>query len=561
MMSGGCYGGLHERDDAASGTEGSADGDGSGGADAGDASDDGSAEPPAAADEVPIVGLRRLTAAEYDATIRDILLDDESGATLLLPTDPRTPFDNDYADQIPSETLVEAAELLATDAADRLIDDPARISSLLPCSPSSPTDEACMQAFAQQWGRRALRRPPTAEEVTLWLHGEGGGGGAIEIADEQGDFAWGVHTLVRTLLQDPEFLYRVELGTPVTGDPTLFRLGDFEIATRLSYFLWGSAPDDWMLDRAELGTLSTPAEVREVATMMLADDRALERVDRFHAMWLGYESMPFGGQVALDMKQETKSLVQRVVFDEDRPWQDLFRSTETFLTDTLAEHYGLPAPDAATGAWVDYGDSGRQGLLSHGTFLSIGAKFGDTSPVQRGLAVRTRVFCQVIPPPPPGVDPDQQPGGPAAICKEDRYAAHSAGGCAGCHAQLDPVGFGLEGYGPTGQFRAFEADDPDTVEDESLCAISGSGELVGVGAFSGPAQLADLALSERYLDECVQQQLMRFVNGRFELDEIDEAYLESVRAQVGDGDFTFRTLLLEMVGSETFGYRREEAVQ
>jgi len=513
------------------------------------------------ADEIPIAGLRRLTAVEYDATIRDILEDQESNAGLLLPVDPRTPFDNDYTDQLPSEALVEAAELLATDAADRLLADSARMTSLLPCTPASATDEDCLQMFAEQWGRRALRRTPTAEEVQLWLHGENGNDGAFEIAGEQDDFAWGVHTIVRLLLQDPEFLYRVEIGTPVDGDPTLYRLDDFELATRLSYFLWGSAPADWMLDRAEAGQLSTPEDVRDVAVEMLDDPRALDRIDRFHSMWFGYESMPFGGQLMVDMKQETKSLIERVVFSDDRPWQDLFRSTDTYLTSELAEHYGLPAPGTTAADWVSYGDSGRQGLLSHGTFLSVGGKFGDTSPVQRGLAIRTRVFCQTIPPPPPGVDADEEPGVGEAICKEDRYAAHrDDAGCAGCHAQIDPVGFGLESYGPLGQFRSFEPDDPDTAEDETQCAISGDGELDGVGAFNGPAELSNLALGERYLDTCVQEQLVRFMNGRFELDEIDALYLERLSEQF-DGDFTFQNLLLEMVGSETFVYRREEATE
>jgi hypothetical protein len=416
-----------------------------------------------------------------------------------------------------------------------------------------------MRTFIEQWGRRALRRPITDDEAELWLHGENGQGGAIEIAEETGDFAWGVHTVVRTLLQDPEFLYRVEIGTPVDGDPALYRLSDFEVATRLSYFLWGSAPEDWMLDRAEQGTLATPDDVREVAAMTLDDDRALDRIDRFHAMWLGYETMPFGGEVATDMKAESRQLLARIVFDEDRPWQDMFRSTETFVTDALAEHYGLPAPGSAAGAWVDYGDSGRMGLLSHGTFLSVGAKFGDTSPVQRGLAIRTRVFCQEIPPPPPGVDPDQEPGTADAICKEDRYAVHSEGGCAGCHLQIDPVGFGLEAYGPTGQFRAFETDDPDTPDDESQCAISGDGELAGVGTFNGPAELADLALSEGYLDACVQQQVLRFLNGRYDVDAYDEAYLASAVEPLAGGDFTFRELILGLVGSEAFVYRREQA--
>lgn len=544
---GGCYNGLQAVPDG-SGASGSAT--------AGD-SDGGPSEvePPAEIEEVARLGLRRLTAAEYDATLRDLLFDDQSTSTLLLPTDARTPFDNDYTTQIPSEALVEAAELLASDAADRLADDPARLAMVLPCTPSGADDEGCLRQLVTRLGRRALRRPLSDAEIDQFVEGSDGEG-ALALAIEHDDFNVAVHHVVRTLLQDPEFLYRVEIGTPVDGEPGLFKLSGFEMSSRLSYFLWGSAPDDWVLDLAEEGALDTPDDVREAAAMMLTDERALGRVDRFHAMWMGYETMPFGGELGTAMRTETRALVERVMFEQELPWQELFRSSETFVNDTLAEHYGLPAPGSEQGAWVDYADTGRQGLLSHGTFLSNGGKFGDTSPVQRGLMVRTQLFCQDIPPPPPGVDVDEEPQ--EGVCKPERYAAHSSGGCAACHQQIDPIGFGLENYGPLGEYRAFEPDNPDTPDDESTCEISGAGSLSGVGEFNGPAELARLGLQERYIDRCLQMQLYRFMVGRYELQDNDFDTIERVDGTLGGDEFTFESLLLEMVGSESFGFRREE---
>lgn len=560
MLLGGCYTGAQGSDPAfASGPGVSGDNADAGEEGGDDPEDDGEVPPPQNVEEVPQIGLRRLTAAEYDATLRDILRVEGSDSELLLPVDPRTPFDNDYTTQIPSETLIEATELLATDAADQLLEDPERLEALLPCSPAGPEDEECLAAFAQKFGRRALRRPLSAQEVDVLLHGDSGQGGAAEFAAEDEDFDLGVHTIVRALLQAPEFLYRVEIGEPVPGDDTLFRLDDWEMASRLSYLLWGSAPDDWMLDRAADGGISTPSDVREVASQMLDDPRALDRIDRFHSMWLGYETMPFGGELADAMKAETRALLQRVIFDEEGPWQDVFRAEETFVNDVLAEHYGLPLPSLEGGEWVPYGDVDRKGLLSHGTFLSNGGKFGDTSPVQRGLMVRTRVFCQPIPPPPAGVDPDEKPA--EGICKEERYSAHSSGGCAACHVQIDPIGFGLENYGPLGAFREFEVDDPETPEDESTCSIGGDGELSGVGRFNGPAELADLAVDAGYLDTCVQKQLYRFILGRYELDDADIDYLEVVAAELGDDGFTFASMLMTFVGSDSFGYRRQAPLQ
>jgi hypothetical protein len=554
----GCYSGLGGSGDDGADGAGTADDDAPGTADDGVDGDttDGDVPPPEDPEQVGFNGLRRLTANEYDNTVRDLLLGDEAQSELLLPNDPLTPFDNAYPAQIASQALVEGADLLAADAAARLADDPARRDMVVGCTPTGPDDEACMRSFVTSFGRRALRRPLTDEEIDQFLHGENGDDGIVEYAVEDGDFYTGVDSFIRTILQDPQFLYRVELGVPVPDEPGVFKLDDFEIATRLSYFLWGSGPDDALLDLAEQGGLGTAEEIRATAAGMLADERAVDRVDRFHALWLGYEQMSFGGELAAAMREETRALLERVVFTDQRPWVDVFRLDETFVNDMLAEHYGLPLPGSDTPSWVPYDTEERRGLLSHGSFLSVGGKFNDTSPVQRGLLIRTRLFCQVIPPPPPEVDVDQAPTG--AVCKEDRYAMHRVGGCAGCHAQIDPIGFGLENFDAQGRYRTNELDNPMTPDDESQCVISGDGDLQGIGAFSGPAELGALAIDAGLLDSCVVTQLYRYAIGRTELDELDSAFIEEVVTSVGGGEYQFEDVMLDFVGTHAFGYRREE---
>jgi hypothetical protein len=345
----------------------------------------------------------------------------------------------------------------------------------------------------------------------------------------------------------------VEIGTPVAGTPGLHRLGDLELATRLSYLVWGAGPDDELLDLAGGGGISTPDQIETATVRMLTDPRALARVDRFHSLWLGFEQLPHVIEISSAMRAETEALIRRVIFDDKRPWQDVFRLTETWIDDTLAENYGLPAPGAP--AWVDYGTSGRQGLLSQGSFLSYGLKFGDTSPVKRGLMIRARLFCQTIPPPPPGVDTDARPEG--GLCKEEVYAAHREGGCASCHSSIDPVGFGLESYDLLGRFRTHEPDNTETPEDESQCAISGEGELAGIGTFSGPGELSQLALDSGLLDKCMVRQIYRFAIGRYHLDDPDEDLVQIVFERLGEGDFRFDELLLEFVRSDAFRHRRE----
>lgn len=537
--SAGCYAGLGDFDGAADGGTG-----GSAGSEGG-TTDDGPGEPVdvEVLDRVGVSGLRRLTAVEYAATVRD-LLGVEVDAALLLPEDWRQPFDNDYTTQVASQALIEGAELLASDVAALALATPASRDAVVGCQPAGTGDVECLRSFLATFGRRALRRPLTAAELDRYA-------GLIAEAEESGDFYAAVDVALRALLQHPEFLYRVELGTPVPDAPGVFRLGDHEIATRLSYFLWGSTPSDALLDLAAAGELHTAEQIEAAAQSMLDDPRARARVGRFHALWLGYEQLPHAPELSAAMQAETQALIDKVLFDDQLPWQDLLRAEQTFVDATLAEHYGLPTP-AAGGGWVSYGDTDRQGLLSHGTFLSAMAKVDDSSPTKRGILVRTRLMCQDIPPPPPDVNVDDTEP-PEGVCKEEFYKeTHAQGNCAGCHSLMDPIGLGLENYDHRGAFRTVENDDPS-------CTISGEGSIDGT-PFSGPAQLSDVLLDTGTLGRCVTRQLYRFAMGRSELEALDESFIATLADEVGVGeDFELPALLVRFVADEAFTLRRDEA--
>jgi Protein of unknown function (DUF1592)/Protein of unknown function (DUF1588)/Protein of unknown function (DUF1595)/Protein of unknown function (DUF1587)/Protein of unknown function (DUF1585) len=510
-------------------------------------SDGGPGEPvdPVVLERVGVSGLRRLTAVEYAATVRD-LLGVEVNAALLLPEDWRQPFDNDYTTQVASQALIEGAELLASDVAGLALATAAGRDAVVGCEPADTADAACFRSFITAFGRRALRRPLTADEIDRYA-------GLIAEAQESDDFYAAVDVALRAFLQHPEFLYRVELGTPVSDAPGVFRLSDHELATRLSYLLWGSTPSDALLDLAEAGELHTPEQLEAAAATMLDDERARARVGRFHALWLGYEQLPHAPALAAAMQAETQALIDRVVFEDGLPWQALLRAEDTFVDATLAEHYGLPVP-AGGGEWVDYGDSGRQGLLSHGTFLSAMAKIDDSSPTKRGILVRTRLMCQDIPPPPPDVNVDDTEP-PEGVCKEEFYReTHAQGNCAGCHNLMDPIGLGLEQYDHRGAFRTVENDDP-------ACVISGEGSIDG-SSFSGPAELSDLLLDSGTLNRCVTRQLYRFAMGRSDLEALDEDFIGTLVDEVGDTtDFDFGQLIVRFVADEAFALRREETEQ
>ncbi len=505
--------------------------------------------------EVPqgsLSGLRRLTSYEYDNSLRDLLGDVTRPSRQILPTDRRNPFDNDYSIQEPSKALVEALDMLGREAIERLLVDAPRRDRVIGCVPKSETDADCFGQFLTRFGRLALRRTLTSMEVGRYAK-------LLRLSTGKGGFFLAVRAALRVFLQHPEFIYKVETGVAV-GDSGTFKLTGREVATRLAYFLWASPPDGDLLDLAEQGGLDTADGVRAAARRMMLDARAREVTLRLHALWMDFEEPRLPRAIGHAMQEETAALITRVIFEEGRPWHDLLRAPTTFVTDDLARHYGLiPSPDAgaspdAPAKWVPYGNTGRKGLLSHGTFLSVGAKFaGDTSPTMRGLGIRERLLCQDIPPPPPGVstnDPPPEVGD--VVCKEDRYQFHKEGGCGKCHRLMDPIGFGLERYDQQGRFRTNERKHPQ-------CEIAGKGELQGVGEFSGPAELADLLLKSGRLNTCLVAQLYKAALGRHELEDSDTRSIDVITKKLGGpaADFQFQDALAELVSSDAFRYRRE----
>lgn len=499
--------------------------------------------------EIAVSGLRRLSIAEYRQTIADLLGMDPAGASELLPGDTLAPFDNDYTLQTPSESLIKGAEMLANDVSQTVMSDAALRVSVVGCEPTAATDDACFRTFVEQFGKRALRRPLSETEIDRVA-------GLATLGTEAEDFWVGARAALSAFLQHPEFLYRVEIGEPVEGEAGIYRLNEFELAARLSYFLLGSTTPDWLIDSAEHGELATKEGVTAAVGELLADERARARFNRFHAMWLSYEQLSRDG-IFGQMHAETNALIEKIVFEEGRPWIDILTSESTYLTPELAEHYGMSPPDGDAG-WVTYDDPDRKGLLSHGTFLSAVPKFGDTSPTQRGLLVRARLFCQPIGPPPANlnVNVDQPPeSADPDACKHERYNMSQQDSCKGCHQLMDPIGFGLENYDTTGRYRDYEPGRPE-------CAIDGDGEFVGVGTFSGPGELADRAIESGLVESCVAEQLYRFAVGRTALDESDRALLERVTAEASGAEgLRLDTLIQQYVTSESFRFRREETMQ
>lgn len=491
---------------------------------------------------------RRLTQAELDNVLFDLFGDDTAPATRFLSEDEFSPYDNDYRLQDPSQAMVESLAVLAEDVAGRLLADPVRRARIVTCAPTGAGDSACFRQIIAELGRKMLRRPLSAAEIDAYA--------TLQTYSTENNmyvatsFDTGVGLLLQALIQDPEFVHRVEIGAPVPGNAGVFELNAFEIASRMSFLIWGTAPDDNLLDAAESGRLNDPTERRTIALQMLDDPRAKNQVHRFHAMWLGYRAIPGTPQLIAGFQRETTALLDKVIFEDKSDYREIFRSNQTYLDATLADHYGLPRPAAAVG-WVTYpAASKRAGLLSHGTVLAAFSKFTDTSPTQRGILIRTRLMCTPIGRPPPNVNADMPPGENTAACKKDRYVAHvQSAGCAGCHNQMDPIGFGLENFDIAGRWRDHDEGKPE-------CPIDGAGALPGGQPFSGPAELAQLLLDQQLIDACMVQQYLAFALGRtLEPEEIKLTVevLNRFRAS-GHG---FDRMIADYVASAPFARRKE----
>jgi hypothetical protein len=499
--------------------------------------------------------VRRLTRAELRQTLQDLLGIDLAAELAKFPEDYAEAgdvfaFDNKYEHQQPSASLIEAAKNLADVAGARVLADQAVQRRLVTCTPSGAGDAACLRTFVHSFGRRVMRRPLAAAEVDGYVNA------FRPLGEAAGSFQRGVSLVVRAMLQDVEFLYRNEIGQPVQGSAGLYKLTGPEVATRLSYFLWGTSPDDALLDTATGGDrLQSPAAIRAAAQRMLADPRAVRGVNRFHGMWLGYERQPPPAPLGPAMLAETSALVERVTFKDKRPWLDLFRSKETFVDGALAAHYGLPAPAAASG-WVGYGSSGRQGILSHASFLGVERKHDDTSPTMRGQFIRTRLLCTVVPPPPPSLMVDVDAVPTDGDCKADRYNMWKREGCKGCHMLMDPIGLGLENYDRVGRYRASAPADAG----KPACAISGRGELAGDAGtvpFDGLAGLSDQLVASGQLEACLGTQLASHLLGRVPRGE-EIVLFQRVGARFVASNHRFDQLLLDVVSLPGFGYRIAE---
>ena len=448
--------------------------------------------------------LRRLSHGELQNTLRDLLGVDAAFAQTLVPDTVVNGFDNNAAALTVTPLLFGQLRDAAEKTAGQVTMD---LTKLVPCSPTKDGEAACAATFIGTFGKRAFRRPLTATETARYtmLYST--------IAKDEG-FSGGIEVVVEAMLQSPSLLYRTELGAP--GKAGLYDLTPHEIASELSYLVWGSMPDDALFAAAAAGTLTDPAEIEKQARRMLKDPRSTRAMGHFVGQWLGVDQLAtvpkdekvypeLTPDVRAAMLDETARFVDYVRTQGTGAMPELFTAGYSIVSPPLAKYYGVAPPPGTDFAKVDLAE--HAGILTQGSVLSRYALPGSSSPIHRGKFVRERLLCQKLAPPPPNlkvVPPAVDP----TLTTRERFAAHSSQEpCKSCHRMLDPVGFGFEKFDGIGRPRSTENGLPIDVTGEVI------GSLSTDGTFDGVADLGKRLAASTEVQDCYALAWFRYGYG------------------------------------------------
>ena len=502
----------------------------------------------------PAVGespLRRLTHAEYDNAVRDLLGDSSQPARAFARDTEVGLFDNTASSQTVPELLadqyLEAAVTLAEGVSD--------VEGLLGCDPAGGSGADCVQGFVQRFGRRAFRRPLASAEVDR----------LVALYDQTralSDEATGVRGVISAVLASPDFLFRPEQGVADSTLEGAKTLGPFELAARLASLIWMSVPDDELLDAAEDGQLETREQVGLQARRMMEDERAHAGLLGFYSQWLGLpllesatkdpEAYPaFTDELRDAMGEETRRFVEHVLWEDDARLSTLLTAPYSFVNADLAELYGVPAPSGSGFSRVDQDPSQRRGVLTQASMLAAFASSDESSPVKRGKFVRVRVLCQDLPDPPADIPEVAAPE--EGVSTRERFAMHTNNAaCSGCHSLIDGLGFGLEAYDGIGAFRTIDHG----------VTVDSSGEVTATrdidGPYMGGPELAMRLASSAEVRDCAPTQWLRFALGRRETAE-DDCSLAQLQQAFADSGGDLRELMVALTQTDAFlNYRPVE---
>jgi mono/diheme cytochrome c family protein len=401
------------------------------------------------------------------------------------------------------------------------------------------------------FARRAFRRPATKDEVERYVR-------LYETVRKEGDsFEEGVAVALQGILMAPVFLFRVENDRPPVHPDGSYPITDYELASRLSYFLWSSMPDEELLGIAQQGTLRKPEVLKAQVERMLKDPKSRALVDNFGGQWLQFKSLEavkpdrvlfpdWNDNIRLSMRRETELLFLHVI-REDRSILDFLDANYTFLNESLAKFYGIPGVIGPDFRKVDLSATKRGGVLTQGSVLTVTSYPTRTSPVLRGKWILENILNAPPPPPPPDVpDLDVAKVGKEVSLRQQLEVHRTNPVCASCHARMDPLGFGLENFDAIGAWR----------EKDGKMAVDASGTLPDGRAFQGANEMkAILKADHDVFVECLTDKLLTYALGRG-LERYDRSTVQAIAGRLAATDYTFSRLVLEIVNSFPFQNRK-----
>ncbi|MDX2024062.1 MAG: DUF1592 domain-containing protein [Deltaproteobacteria bacterium] len=493
--------------------------------------------------------LRRLTRFEFDRTLED-LFGDTTKPAAGFPTE-EAPYGFDNAAEsfgtspLLAESYFTAAEQIAARAMKKL-------STFFSCDTSKTAEATCGTSFVQQVGRRVWRRPLAAAEVGRF-------DSAYKTLRATNDHTKTLELLLHALMASPHFLYRVETSA-VTVSEGVVAPDDWEMASRLSYLLWGTMPDAELFKAAEQGKLATPAGLGQQVDRMLAHPRAQATVHHFFAQWLGVSRLDlvekdtavypaFTSDLLPLLREEQDQFVTEAIWKGDGTIGTLLTAPYTFVNKRLAQFYGLEGgPTGDAFQKVSLNPAQRGGLLTQAGLLSVHAKTNQSSPVARGKFVREALLCTHPPAPPANLNikpPDLDP----KLTTRERFTQHATDpACRPCHQLMDPLGLAFENYDGVGHWRSLEGGRP----------VDASGELVQTdvdGPFVGALALGRKLGTSAQVSACAVSQWFRFAMGRAET-QADTCDLDRLAKAQAAGHGSLRELIAGTVNTDAFRYRR-----
>jgi hypothetical protein len=437
------------------------------------------------------------------------------------------------------------------------VEKPGRKKILL-CDPAS--GKACQQRILSNLARHAYRRPVTDHDVASLIH-------FVDVAQQQGQTAeQGVQLAIQAMLVSPNFLFRIERDPKPLDAKAVHPLTDYELASRLSYFLWSSMPDEALLDLAQAGRLHEDSVLDEQIKRMLADERSAAFAANFAGQWLETRNLDFvkpdpkkfpewNPDLRDAMKEETR-LFFDYILRENRPISEFLSANYTFLNERLANFYGITdvtGPDfRRVELTPDNGGAQRGGVLSQAGVLTVSSYANRTSVVIRGKYVLTNILGTPPPPPPPDVPPLDESAVGVNASLRDQMERHRADPiCASCHSKMDPLGFGLENYNAIGHWREKDGNFP----------VDSSGVLPNGKAFSTPSEMRQVLNSQLpQFSRTLIERMFTYALGRG-VKNFDEPAIQKIEAAVASEGYRFQPIIREIVHSSPFLERRGEAAQ